>query len=266
MHLTNFNRISLLQAFTMLFALLMFTSCSDSINDDFDPKQFLSHIEKESRSYENCDLTTDTCTYIVINSLVFDHEKESKSLQNISDQIDAILLGKDADNIENVCSEFIDEYNRIVSDTLTMEEEYSLAWYDIREAALVSVKKRVISIKCTIRSFYGGAHPNEYVYLRNFAPHSGDSLGLGMIFKPEALKELRDLAEFTFRKKYDLSEELSYEDAGYWFEDNSFELSTNFAFTEEGIWFYYNNYEIAPYSMGYSEIVIPYSIMMHLFE
>jgi len=246
--------------------LLYLSSCSDSINDNFDPKQFLSHTQKESLSYKDCDLTTDTCTYIVINSLVFDHLDEYKNLQNISGQIDVIMLGREADNAESVCKDFIYEYDQIVNDTVMLEEEYSLAWFDVREAEMISVKKRVISVKCVIKSFYGGAHPNEYVYLRNFIPQTGDSLGLAMIFNSRSLEELRALAEFSFRKKYDLPDDVSFESVGYWFEENTFELSTNFAFTDQGLWFYYNNYEIAPYSMGASEIVVPYSIMMHLFE
>ena len=265
-HLMNFKKFSYSSVLSILMLLLYLSSCSDSLNDDFDPKQFLSHTQKESRSYKDCDLTTDTCTYIVVNSLVFDRLGEFSMLQNISDQIDNILLGRDAHNVKIVCDDFISEYDRIVNDSIMLKEEYSLAWFDVREAEMISIKKRVISVKCVIRSFYGGAHPNEYVYLRNFIPQTGDSLGLEMIFNPRSLEELRSLAEFSFRKKYDLSADVSLESAGYWFEDNTFDLSTNFAFTEQGLWFYYNNYEIAPYSMGASEIVVPYSIIMHLFE
>ena len=265
-HLTNFKKFNFTSLLVILFVLLYLTSCSDAIDDNFDPKQFKSHTKKESRTYKACDQLSDTCTYIEINSLVFDHLAEYENLQNISRQLDIILLGREISTVDSVCADFINEYDRIVNDSVMMAEEYSLAWYDNREAEMISVKKRVISIKCVIKSFYGGAHPNEYVYLRNFIPHSGDSLGLGMIFNASSLKELRTLAEFTFRKKYDLSDDETFESAGYWFEDNNFELSTNFAFTEQGLWFYYNNYEIAPYSMGASEIVVPYSIIMHLFE
>ncbi len=266
MHLTNFNKIELFISPILLFGLFYLTSCSGDINDKFNPKQFSSHIEKVSRSYNDCDIGDDTCSYIVINTIVFDQLNEFENLQNISEQMDAIMLGRETDDVDSACADFIKGYDRIINDSLMKIEEYSLAWYDIREAEMVSVKKRVVSIKCSIRSFYGGAHPNEYVYLRNFIPETGDSLGIGMIFNPKSLEELRVLAEYIFRKKHDLSESISYEEEGYWFENNTFELSSNFAFTEHGLWFYYNNYEIAPYSMGASEIVVPYSIIMHLFE
>ena len=131
---------------------------------------------------------------------------------------------------------------------------------------LLVIKKKVLSLKCSISNFYGGAHSNRYVMLRNFNPYTGDSLGLAMIFNPENLKELSRIGEKYFRKDQKLKTNISYEDAGYWFKDDKFYLTDNFAFTHEGLLFYYNEYEIAPYSTGAIYFVVPYSIIMHLFE
>jgi hypothetical protein len=250
----------------MLFIVVLFNACSDDMNSGFDPDLFASHIKEESRTYKNCNTDNDSCSFIIIKSLTFNNNDSIKVLQKISTHLEKLILQSDSQSVSEVCDAFILDYDHIVKDTIMKNEEYALAWFDVRETEVVSVNKRVLSYKCSMNNFYGGAHPNEYIYLRNFDPITGDSLGLGMIFKQNSIEELRSLAEFTFRKKYDLSEGNSFEELGYWFEDDTFEFSTNFAFTEQGLWFYYNNYEIAPYSMGTSEIVIPYALIMHLFE
>ena len=112
----------------------------------------------------------------------------------------------------------------------------------------------------------GGAHPGSGIYLRNFIPSTGDSLGLGMVFGDEAIKELTEIGEMEFNKKYPLAEGESYDQAGYWFKDDVFLLTPNFAFTSEGLWFYYNEYEIASYATGPQEILIPYEKIKHLFS
>lgn len=248
-------------------SVLIFQSCSDdkSLKNDFDPKVYLNHIESYSKSYEDCDMTSESCTYISISYPVFD-VNNTEGIDKISEHIKSIVLTGSELNAEKVCGRFISDYSDFINDSTMKEEGYNLAWYDVRSAEIISIQKKVISLKSYVSSFYGGAHPNEYVYLRNFIPETGDSLGLGMIFTEESLLELSHLAEYSFRKSKHLSKNASLESEGYWFEDDQFELTPNFAFTEQGLWFYYNNYEIAPYSMGPSEIILPYNIIMHLFQ
>ena len=234
-------------------------------NADFDPMHFNNEATEWLCTYNDCDINKDGCTYISINYPHFTKTEDSV-LNKINAAIDKLVLGDEAKDAQHLCDQFIDDYEAFVNDSINLEEEYSLAWYDQREGDWISIQKRVLSFRCVISSFYGGAHPNEYVYLRNFDPQSGDSLGLGMIFDEAALEELTALGEKSFRKKYNIAKEESLDSKGYWFENNFFELTTNFAFTDQGLLFYYNSYEIAPYSMGYSEIIIPYSLIMHLFH
>lgn len=234
-------------------------------NVDFDPLHYDSEMSEWVCSYRDCDIDNEACTYILINYPHFT-ESEDSVLKKINAAIDKLVLGDEAKDPKGLCEQFIDDYDAFVNDSINLEDEYSLAWYDVREGDWISIQKRVLSFRCVISSFYGGAHPNEYVYLRNFDPQSGDSLGLGMIFDEAALNELTALGEKAFRKNYNLGKEVSLDSQGYWFENNNFELSTNFAFTDQGLLFYYNSYEIAPYSMGYSEILLPYNLIMHLFH
>jgi hypothetical protein len=267
MQLTYFTY---LKPFLLLFlsvSILFFYSCSDEWGEDeFVANDYLNHVEEYSASYQNCELYSDNCTYISISYPVFDVENGDEGMDKIAEHIQSLVIGENELNAEDVCEKFIDEYANFVNDTSINEDGYNLAWYDNRNAEFISIQKKVISVKTSTSNFYGGAHPNSYVYLRNYDPVSGDSIGLEMIFNEDALNELSNLAEHIFRKSKNISKNTSLDSEGYWFEDDHFELTPNFAFTDQGLWFYYNDYEIAPYSMGESEIIVPYSIIMHLFD
>jgi hypothetical protein len=234
-------------------------------DNEFDPVQFLNHNENYSLSFQNCDINSENCTYISITYPVFDVE-ENAEMTKIREAIELLLFGDDSASVEEIGRRFIENYDDFVNDESINEDGYDLAWYDIRDGEIIFINKRALSFAASVASFYGGAHPSEYVYLRNFDPLSGDSIGLGMVFKEEALKELTSIGEREFRKRKGLKKKDSLEENGYWFEEDRFELTSNFAFTENGLWFYYNDYEIAPYSMGSSEIILPYNQIAHLFE
>jgi len=266
--LTYFMYSRFFQSILIGFIAFQFSSCSEGSDSkqDFDPSIYMHTKETISMTYNNCDIQDDNCTHISLSFPVFELVDKYESVARINDKVAAVVFGEENKSASDLCNSFIQNYDDFITDNDSENEEYILAWYDEREAEITSIQKKVISIASKVRSFYGGAHPSEYVYLRNFDPQTGDSIGLGMIFNEEALIELTHLGENAFRKAKKLGSDASYESEGYWFEDDQFELTDNFAFTEQGLWFYYNDYEIAPYSMGHSEFILPYNIIMHLFD
>jgi len=50
----------------------------------------------------------------------------------------------------------------------------------------------------------------------------------------------------------------SFAAAGFWFKEG-FELTPNWGFTRDGMLFHYNSYEVAPYSMGPTDALVPWS-------
>ena len=233
----------------------------DNFDSDF-YKYEMVHVES---SYLDCTIGNDDCTYMTFDYPKFKNAESSDVLQKINRKVVKLLLNaSDSESPQIATKKFVEDYKKFINDP--DEDNYKTAWFDIRKAEWLSIEKKVLSVQCRITSFMGGAHPNSFVMLRNFNPYTGDSLGLGMIFKPENLKELTKFGEMQFRKSQHINKGVSYEEAGYWFEDNQFYLTGNFAFTNEGLLFYYNEYEIAPYSMGAVHFIVPYSLIMHLFE
>jgi hypothetical protein len=260
------TRITRIKAVLYLL-LLTFYSCGlgEDTNSSFDPSFYRSEMVHIESSYDNCKAGKEDCTYITFDYPVFKNPETSEILIKIDDEIKKMmLLGTETDNLEKATELFINNYSEFLNDPEI--ENYNTPWFDIRKAEWLVLQKKVLSLKCSITNFYGGAHPNQFVMLRNFNPYTGDSLGLGMIFNPKNLEELSRLGEKYFREDQKLKHDESFEDAGYWFKDNQFFLTDNFAFTHEGLLFYYNEYEVAPYSLGAIYFVVPYSIIMHLFE
>jgi len=104
-------------------------------------------------------------------------------------------------------------------------------------------------------SFTGGAHGNGATNTYIIDKLTGQELLLNDFFlDPTAVK---NIAEIYFRKMYELENDASLEDAGFWFENNIFQLNNNFSVVGDKIVFLYNTYEIAPYSAGETVIEIP---------
>jgi hypothetical protein len=247
--------------------LILVDACSnqEEENDKFDPDFYMYDMIHSESSFMGCSVLNDDCTFMSVEYPKFKKASNSEVLQKIDRKIvNLILYGRKAANPESACNNFIKEYEEFVNDPEI--DDYNTPWFDKRKATWLSIEKKVLSIEITINSFMGGAHSNSYTMLRNFDPYTGDSLGLGMIFKPESLHELSNLGEMLFRKTQNIKKGVSYEAAGYWFKNDQFYLTGNFAFTHEGLLFYYNEYEIAPYSEGAVYFVIPYNLIMHLFE
>jgi len=247
--------------------VLIINACQlgEDKGDNFDPVFYKYDIVHVESTYQGCVVGNENCTYMTFDYPKFKNSDNSEVLKKINRKIEKLVLySTEAESPESACKNFVNEYGKFV--TGAEVDDYSTAWFDERKASWLSIEKKVLSVECRLSSFMGGAHSSSFVMLRNFNPYTGDSLGLGMIFIPESLRELTRIGELQFQKTQKLKNGISYEEAGYWFKDNRFYLTGNFAFTKEGLLFYYNEYEIAPYSMGAVYFVVPYSLIMHLFE
>jgi len=252
---------------TFLFLFAFINSCSffENDKDSFDSSLYTKTTVHAESTYNNCSPKSDACAYMSFDYPQFKNEANSEILKKINASvIKTMLTYTEANSPDKACEEFINNYKSFIDNPDV--DESNTAWFDKRDAEWLSIQKKVMSVKCNVSNFMGGAHENNFVMLRNFTPLTGDSIGLNMIFDTESLKELSNQGEMKFRAKQGLKKEESFEEAGYWFPDNEFYLTENFAFTQEGLLFYYNEYEIAPYSKGAIYFVVPYSLIMHLFD
>jgi hypothetical protein len=122
----------------------------------------------------------------------------------------------------------------------------------------------VLSFAYVAESFEGGAHPNAERWFLNLEPETGRQVRLESILVDGALPRLTEIAERRFRAERDLSPTADLKEEGFWWKDGRFHLNENYGFGETSLTFFYNQYEVAPYSMGVTEVEIPYAEILEL--
>ncbi len=156
--------------------------------------------------------------------------------------------------IEEQGNEFVKEFKEFKAETPDMNGR----WYRNVSISLMTFNDSLLSLQIGDESFTGGAHGSYSTTFINVKARNGDSLKLSDFLKPGYEAPLKKIGEEIFRDVRELADTASFEFNGYSFPDNAFVLNENYGFKQEGIIFYYNSYEIAPYSMGPTELVIPF--------
>jgi hypothetical protein len=155
--------------------------------------------------------------------------------------------------------EFINDYKEFIK-----EAGVSQGWEVSRDIEVRYFNDDFISIIYAEYSFLGGAHPNNFVMYSNFSLSSGEQLKLSDILIDDYLPELTKIAEEEFRTLKKLDKNKSLNEAGFWFENESFIINNNFAIDNKNLTFYFNNYEITAYAFGPTKLEIPLSKINHL--
>lgn len=151
---------------------------------------------------------------------------------------------------------------RFMSDYQAARTEFpdmEAAWYFQATADVLLAYDTLISLVVQTEFYTGGAHGGYHTAYVNLNPKTNATITLADLLKPGYEEALRTAAERIFRQQIDIADGTSYADAGYEFPNGTFALNNNYGFTKEGIVFNFNPYEIAPYVIGATEILIPYS-------
>lgn len=123
--------------------------------------------------------------------------------------------------------------------------------------SVMGIVKDIMSYGVERYVFLGGPHGNNYRLFVNFDLLSGKELREKDIFEEDYEDKLTELLLKNMveqNDEIDLIKDL--EMAGYNVDD--IHPNDNFYLAEEGITYVFNPYEIAPYSMGETEILIPW--------
>lgn len=233
-----------------------------------DTKETESHsAETDSISYELSNLKrntpcvagdSDRCLDLRIGRLKLTHGASSESLARINAGLQDALLATDqaegsARDAEGLVRSVQEEYQRILEEM----PDYQPAWQYYRDWEVYLNRPPLLGVKLTAYSYTGGAHPVEYQFYHLYDTHTGAALEAEDLVKPAHRSELYELAELRFRQMQEIDTSDSYEEAGFWFEEDAFSLPDNFHYSERGLLFHFNPYDIAPYSAGVIHIELP---------
>ncbi len=211
------------------------------------------------KSYKDCLPTAGNCTYIL-----FDYKKVSDGLykDDINNTINEELIkiskeylsSKEAKSLDEICQDFLKEYK----DFIFKNPKVDIFWMMEVRGKIENYTPKILCYSISAVNFMGGAHPNTQFRYINFDRKTGKLLTLKDIFTVGFESKLNAILDKLIRKIYFLKPDDNLSEKIGLFE-NKIEFNNNFAITKHGIKFYYNPYEIAPYSVGFIEITIPYS-------
>ena len=160
-----------------------------------------------------------------------------------------------APSVDAVMQDFLDSFETFRRDF----PDAGQAWEIDRQVAVLPSVEGICSIEARVFENTGGAHPNTSIRLASFDTRNGKRLSLGDLLVPGYEARLAQLGEGAFRSARSLPPDSSFGDSGFWFEGGRFRLPPGFAVTTDGLRFYFNPYEIAPYALGPTDFLVPFT-------
>lgn len=141
-------------------------------------------------------------------------------------------------------------------------------WYEyhyILETTTQKGTNNTVVYLATIDYYEGGAHGINQQQILNFDTRNGLLLTLDDIFVPGYEKPLKDLLLKALQSKTGCKTIGALRSKGYLKSMNIFPTE-NFILGSETITFIYNPSEIAPYALGSTQLIIPYSDLEKLMK
>lgn len=247
-----------LLVFTLCVLVSGLISCSsnpDSKSEKPKADTLAFTMVEKTRTYQNCSTDSTDCT-----SIRFTYPKFSQLTGPLGDSVRvlmartfAIATGTEAE-MDSSQVAFIKEY----SDLITTEEEGpTVPWFLQTGLSVEGQTTRWICLDEVSGGYTGGAHDFGFSQYHILEKATGRHLHLADFFDSTGLKKLTRLGEIEFCIERGIKDNVTFEEAGFSFEDERFFLPENFCFKENGMEFIFNSYEVGPYVLGPTVFVIP---------
>ncbi len=130
-------------------------------------------------------------------------------------------------------------------------------WDYYFDMAVVENQNNLLSLVFSVYEYTGGAHGNYGNVYKNIDLRTGKSIWLKDLFIEGYEDYLNKKITEHIKLNYKIDENTSLINFGFW--EDTIAANDNFYLTSGGIGFYFNPYEIAPYSMGTTDVFIPFT-------
>ena len=241
------------------------TNKSDDKNIEQDSQLKIEKIKIEKKS-EGCEKNSlHDCAELKIEYPYLSGSKNNKAIVSINNNIKLQLLQPILDegeynSLDSLISAYFNEFNLVLKETVQPVQ----GWQIERIMKVKNQSAKMLAIEYSDYSYLGGAHPNSFLTYSNYNLENGEQVSLDDCFNKDYEEQLNSIGEKIFRQQKNLTSKSDLNSEGYWFDENKFELNDNFAIIQNGLLFYFNAYDIAPYAMGSTELIIPYSEIKQL--
>lgn len=255
----------------LFFILVTLTSCDRNLDFSSDDNngtisyEMINFSRQDGKCVGESKVTEDNqhCVKIHIQYPEIENTPVLDMREQLNRKIQSIILSsspdeKTPDSIEQMAYLFIQNYKKETIDN-------PANWHLKKVVEVLISTPQVISFAINESGYTGGAHGFYTQSFLNIDLDIMQDIKLSDVLLPSYEAELNVTGEKIFRQVRELSPDTDLEKAGYWFEDG-FALHDNFAVTSTGLLFYFNAYDIAPYAMGATEVLIPYSEIQNLID
>ena len=119
---------------------------------------------------------------------------------------------------------------------------------------------------CVERYVYtGGAHGSNFRQFVNYNLQTGEQIDEEQLFAENYQEPLTQLLlQYMVEQNDEIALIQDLQEAGYNVDD--IHPNDNFYLAEEGITYVFNPYDIAPYALGETEILIPWSALQNILK
>lgn len=164
------------------------------------------------------------------------------------------ITSENATNVSLVVDAVIDSLMKEYSDLEEYMDQMPFFELFLNDTILLQNDK-MISLESHTYAYLGGAHGIGIVSYLNFDAKSGELIPNDLLFTN--IEEFTKIAEKSFRKKYQIPEQDSINEYGFWFEDDVFYIPDGIGFSENEVILVYNPYEVASYADSPVFIEVP---------
>lgn len=240
--------------------LWLFSSCK---GDDKEVWFEMITMEK-SEDLSNDDLSPKCSVSLRVLSA---RQKSGEVAQKINEYVVERLFNLQDLSVEAAAKQFAENYIQTYHATLLplynqdKTDTTKRAWYDYHYIVSTEAhpgNENTIVYLATVDYYEGGAHGINELLPMNFDKETGKHLGLSDIFASGFEQPLTAILLKALMEKTGSGDIGELKEKGYLNAMDMFP-TPNFILGEETITFIYNPYEIAPFNLGTTELIIPYT-------
>lgn len=155
-------------------------------------------------------------------------------------------LGGPAANLDSIQLEsqrFVDSYSSFREEFPESEQQ----WFRDSWTEVLQISDTLLTLDAHRNEFTGGAHEMRRRRILNFNKN-GRLVALSFLLGGEASANLPSRLESAFRKKYEISEDMSLKEAGI--TEGTIPFTENGTVLDDTVYVHFDPYEIAPWSLG----------------
>ena len=205
----------------------------------------------------------------VLNKLNLHFIESFFGLDSFSEKDTASATPKNA--MDNYIQKYITDYKELESDFITEVEvtgkkpsqESWYAYYEMSSNEILYNKCDLISYMVSVEYYTGGAHGGHGYNNHVLSLKTGKEINEIDIFIDDYQDPLAQIIVNTIASDNNVTNPEELENIGY-FNTNEIYPNDNFYIDEKGITYTFNVYEIAPYSLGKTDVFLPFEKIRHL--